>query len=117
MSIRAAEYKGQLDKWTSESRRHFEFPRRLKARLVALHYFQIAFDAGETYSEPQVNAAIQRGNIFALDQVHIRRYLVDYGMLDRSPDGSAYSVSDRYLSLAEWDPVIVSARSAKPTPS
>ena len=100
-------YKEQLDKWTKKSRRKADFPRRLKARLVALHYSQIAFDSGQEYTERQVNTAIQRGNIFDMDHVQIRRHLVDYGMLSRSADGRTYSIFDRYLSLAEWDPVIL----------
>ncbi|MDP6455334.1 MAG: DUF2087 domain-containing protein [SAR202 cluster bacterium] len=100
-------YKDQLGRWTKKSRRKADFPRRLKARLVALHYFQIAFDSGQEYTERQVNTAIQRGNIFDMDHVQIRRHLVDYGMLSRSADGRTYSISERYLSLAEWDPVIL----------
>ena len=107
ISISAAEPKEHLEKWTKKSRRKAGFPRRFKAKLVALHYFQIAFVAGETYNEPQVNAAIQRGNIFDLDHVQIRRYLVDYGMLNRSPDGRMYQLSDAYLSLAQWDPIVL----------
>ena len=52
--ISAEEYKERLGKWTKTSRRKADFPRRLKARLIALHYFQIAFISGQTYSEPQV---------------------------------------------------------------
>ena len=69
ISISASEYKEQLGKWTNKSRRDADLPRRLKARFAALRHFQIAFDSQEEYSEPQVDAAIQQGNIFDLDHV------------------------------------------------
>jgi hypothetical protein len=52
-------------------------------RRIAEHVFEPAV----TYTEPQVNAR--------LDAVHadhsmLRRYLVDHGLLTRSPDGRAY---------------------------
>jgi len=50
--ISAEEYKEQLRKSIKESRRKANFPRRLRARLIAQHYFQIAFHSSETYSEP-----------------------------------------------------------------
>ncbi|MAP39414.1 MAG: hypothetical protein CL879_07330 [Dehalococcoidia bacterium] len=104
--INAEEYQERLRKWTTQSRRKTNFPRRLKGRLIAAHYFQIAFVSSETYSEPQVNTAIRRGNAFKVDHVQIRRYLVDSGMIARCADDKAFSLSEALLALADWVPVV-----------
>ena len=106
ITVSAREYQGQVEQWARKSRRKAAFPRRLKARLIALHYFQMAFEPGATYAERQVNFAIEQGNLFEVDHVQVRRYLVDYGMLDWSADGTSYTLSQAYLSLADWDPAI-----------
>ena len=100
-----------LRKSTKQSGRKANFPRRFKARLIALHYFQVPFDSSETYGEPQVNATMQPGNILEFDHVQIRRLLVDYGMIARSTDGEEYSFSGAFSALANWDFVVsVTAR-------
>ena len=104
--IGAEEYQERLRKWTTQSRRKTNFPCRLKGSLTALPYFQIAFVSSETYSEPQVNTAIQRGNAFKVDHVQIRRYLVDSGMIARCADDKEYSMSEALLALADWVAVV-----------
>ena len=87
----------------------FEGPspvKRRKARLVALHRIRIGFDLAETYTEEHVNSGITARNLFDIDHVEIRRYLEDYGMMDRQPDGRSYWASDEYLNEAEWSPEI-----------
>ena len=59
-----------------------------------------------TYTEDEVNSTIQARNPFAIDHVQIRRYLVDFAMLDRKDDGGLYRVAPGYLTLARWDPAI-----------
>ena len=93
-----------MERWARTSHRGPDLPRRHKARLIALHYFRLAFRSNQTYTEYQVDSAIKSGNLFDTDHVQIRRYLVDYGMMDRSQDGKIYVVSSAYLSLADWDP-------------
>ncbi len=66
----------------------------------------MAFEPGREYTEPQVNNYIMDGNLFDTDHVQIRRYLVDYRMLDRSSNGKSYTTSNDYVSLADWDPMI-----------
>jgi hypothetical protein len=45
------------------------------------------FDFNEKYDEPAVNDVLM--NIFD-DHVFARRLLIEWGFLDRTPDGSAY---------------------------
>ncbi|MCJ1909514.1 DUF2087 domain-containing protein [Planococcus ruber] len=63
------------------------FPPKEKQRLVAIKEISKQFTAGERYSEPQVNGIIEP--IFS-DYGLVRRYLVEYGFLGRTRDGSEY---------------------------
>ncbi len=106
MAISAEDYRRFVRQWMDRPKGRVPFPRRLKARLTALHYILRAFRSGDVYSEEEVNVAILERSPFALDHVQIRRYLVDYGMLGRKSDGSEYRVARTYLALARWDPDI-----------
>ena len=96
-------YDAYVEQWSREKRRQNAFPTKLAPRLVALHYISRSFDQDHEYSEDEVNQRIAERNLFRLDHVHLRRYLVDHLMLERSRDGAVYKVSWGYLSLAQWD--------------
>ena len=108
--ITLVDYVALVKQWRRRTRRPADFPRKLKQRLVALHYLLIGLDVGVTYTEEEVNLAIQQRNPFVIDHVQLRRILVDHSMLVRTPDGSEYRVADGYLDLADWDLEVVSPR-------
>ena len=56
---------------------------------------------------------MQRSSIFEVDHFQIRRYLADYGLFARSVDGEAYSLSEAFSALANWD-FVVSVTDTKP---
>jgi hypothetical protein len=58
-----------------------------KKRLVIVAYLANLFIPGERYSEKQVNAILLK--VYD-DPVTLRRYLVDDGFLQRTPQGSEY---------------------------
>ncbi|WP_223068139.1 DUF2087 domain-containing protein [Paenibacillus caui] len=58
-----------------------------KAKFVVLREISKRFDAGRVYTEKEINEIIK--TVYE-DYVTIRRYLIDYGFLDRKEDGSAY---------------------------
>lgn len=63
------------------------FSAKEKKKLVALLRIIEQFETGRRYTEPEVNevlAAIYN------DYVTIRRYLIEYGLMGRTPDGRAY---------------------------
>ncbi len=64
-------------------------PVKEKRKLVLLQLIAACFSPGQLYTEKEVNAVIQP--IYA-DFVTIRRYLIEYGYLDRTPSGSSYWV-------------------------
>lgn len=63
------------------------FPKREKHKIVVLRAITKLFDETKQYSEKELNEMIQP--IYE-DYVQIRRYLIEYGFMDRQEDGSAY---------------------------
>lgn len=63
------------------------FPPKEKKKLAILTRIAQEFQAGRTYTEPEVNDILRA--IFA-DYVTLRRYLIEYGFMDRTRDCKAY---------------------------
>ena len=63
------------------------FPLKEKAKVAILEHVSGFFEPGRTYTEKEVNSLVAS---IAEDDVKIRRYLVEYGYMDRRADGSAY---------------------------
>lgn len=63
------------------------FPAKEKKRLAVLRHIVKYFDPAATYAEQEVNAVLKR---FYGDYTLLRRYLVDYGFMDRTVDGGKY---------------------------
>lgn len=66
------------------------FPPKEKQRLVVLREIASQLKCNYFYEEKELN---QRLAAFYEDYVLIRRYLIDYGFLNRKPDGSHYWLS------------------------
>lgn len=62
-------------------------PIKEKRRIVILRHLITFFDAGKKYTEKQVNEILKR---FYHDYVMLRRNMIEYGFMDRTPDGSSY---------------------------
>lgn len=65
-----------------------DVPRREKRKIAVLRHIASKFESGVRYSEKDVNERLKR--IYEKDFVTLRRYLVEYGYLEREDDGSAY---------------------------
>ncbi|WHY71424.1 DUF2087 domain-containing protein [Fictibacillus enclensis] len=63
------------------------FPAKEKQKLVVLREISTLFHPKETYSEKDVNEVLK--SVYH-DFVTLRRYMIEYGFLDRKPDGSSY---------------------------
>ena len=63
------------------------FPAREKKKIIVLREISTYFKEGVTYSEKEVNRILSR--VYD-DHVLLRRYLIEYGFLDRTRDGSVY---------------------------
>jgi len=64
-----------------------KFPPREKQRLVVLREITKLLESERTYSEKELNQILK---VIYDDYVLIRRYLIEYGFLDRKSDGSQY---------------------------
>ncbi|KAB2954252.1 DUF2087 domain-containing protein [Heliorestis acidaminivorans] len=65
------------------------FPTKEKDRIMLLNYLIKKFDPERQYSEKEINDILKA--IYP-DYALIRRYFVDYGLMERTLDGSAYWV-------------------------
>ncbi len=81
------ELRGFLDKDSKlkswPSRKHRE------KQLLALEFLASKFEAGQEYSEKEVNEILNRHHTFG-DPAMLRRELYMKNLLDRTPDGSRY---------------------------
>ncbi len=66
-----------------------QFPKKQKKKLVLLHRISGMFNPEKRYTENDVNMILM--GVYE-DYVMIRRYLIEYGFLNRKPDGSEYWV-------------------------
>lgn len=64
-----------------------KFPLKQKQKLVVLRAIAERFAVDEKYVEKQINSLLNEAYD---DYVLLRRYLIEYGFLDRKPDGSQY---------------------------
>ncbi|MDF2520590.1 MAG: Transcriptional regulator [Clostridia bacterium] len=65
------------------------FPSKEKRKLVVLQHITGKFESDKKYTEKEVSKILE--DIYP-DFVTIRRYLIEYGFMERTPDGSAYWV-------------------------
>lgn len=66
-----------------------EFPKKQKRKAAILRQLIKRFTPERRYSEKEINAVLSEAYH---DYVTLRRYLIDYGLLDREDDGSSYWV-------------------------
>jgi len=66
-------------------------PSKEKKKIVVLRKISESFDPSIKYSEKELNVILK--SIFD-DIATIRRYLIQYGFLDRTKDGSQYWVKN-----------------------
>ena len=81
------------------------FPRRQRDRQILMKSLRMGLDPLREYDEPGINACIEdwkRDVAPAIDTDHvtIRRWLVDYGHLERTADGACYRLGYPPASVA-----------------
>jgi len=86
-SVTKKQQKDSLDKFIDEQGKVIRFPSKQKDKLIVLKHIIGYFDYDEKYKEIEVNAIIK--DVYD-DFVTVRRYLIEYGFLDRKEDGSLY---------------------------
>lgn len=66
-----------------------ELPKKQKRKVAILRQLIKRFEIGREYTEKEVNSILADAHS---DYVTLRRYLIDYGLLEREDDGSRYFV-------------------------
>lgn len=89
-SITEAERKELLDKYLLPEGRFSRFPKKEKHKIVLLLHVLGTLDKERRYSEVELNEVIMN---FIDDYVTFRRYLIQYRLMERTPNGSAYWVA------------------------
>jgi len=88
-SITAEEKEKQLKKYFPEGTdgpiKTFEV--KEKHKLIMLREIAKRFKSGQIYSEKEINEILKTAYY---DYVTLRRYMIEYGFLERKPDGSQY---------------------------
>lgn len=80
-----------------------QMPARHRLRAHVYLWAAQGLEEGRRYTESEINGHIQRILAFR-DPVTIRRALVDYGFLDRTPDGAAYWLREVQPTLQDIVP-------------
>lgn len=70
-----------------QNRKLINFPTKQKRIIIVLQHISSFFEHKTRYSEKEVNGILKE---IYHDYVTIRRYLIEYGFLDRKIDGSEY---------------------------
>lgn len=69
-----------------------QFPAREKKKIIVLREIMKNFKPDTEYSKKEVNRILMR--IYEPDYPTVRRYLIEYGFMERSRDGSVYRVKE-----------------------
>lgn len=67
------------------------FPAKEKKKILVLKELTKLFETGHTYHEKEVSAILQ---VVFEDFASLRRYLIEYGFMERNRDGSAYKLKE-----------------------
>jgi hypothetical protein len=81
------------------------FPKNTRDREILMKSFALELDEKAVYTERQVNEQLRRWQreiapALDVDHVTLRRWLVDYGHLERTRDGKEYRVGFPARALA-----------------
>jgi hypothetical protein len=76
------------------------FDMKEKSKLAVLRQIAKRFELKRIYSEKEINEILK--SVY-MDYVVIRRYLVEYGFLDRKPDGSQYWIKEGHGEMKQKD--------------
>ncbi|MEK3917625.1 DUF2087 domain-containing protein [Paenibacillus sp. FSL H7-0331] len=74
------------------------FPGKEKKKFIVLQHIVSRFKAGRRYTEKEVNAQLEQ--VYA-DYVTLRRYMIEYELMDREPDGSAYWIKEEVTPMSK----------------
>lgn len=78
-----------LENFLDEQKRVIKWPAQQKLKIEVVEYMASKFEEGVTYTEKEVNAKIDQWHTYG-DYFMLRRGMIEYKLMDRTPSGSAY---------------------------
>jgi hypothetical protein len=79
----------EIKNFVDDSGKLKQLPSKRDARLKAMEYLASKFNAGVVYNEKQVNEILNNWHTFK-DPAMLRRSLIEFKMMSRTPDGREY---------------------------
>ncbi len=98
-------YQNLFTRWTTDQNVLPDFPNLKSEQLVALHFIMMAFEEDVEYTERQIDDGIIDRNIFSIDHIQIRVFLVTFGFLEKifNQEKQIYHVSNKFLKHGNWN--------------
>ncbi len=92
-SITQAEKQAVISRYFDENNQLLikDFPSKEKKKIIILQHIAQEFDNNKEYNEKQVNEVLMQ---FFDDYVTVRRYMIEYGFMERNKDCSVYRVKE-----------------------
>ena len=91
-----------LKSFLDEKGRLTAYPSKRKMKLYALLYIAEKIEKGRTYSEKEINAALNEWHTFC-DPATLRRELYTHRFLDRDPYGKEYRMEEHQPTIDELE--------------
>lgn len=88
-AITKSEQEKAVKKYFDSEGRLLKFPKKEKERVIILIEIAKYLDNEIKYTEKELNSIIEKKYV---DYVLLRRYMIEYGLIDRKADGSSYWV-------------------------
>jgi hypothetical protein len=82
------------------------FPKKRRLRAGALLFIRGAMEPGREYSAHDVFSLIRAHTPAGTEDVTVRVYLIEFGMLERFPDGSVYWAGDAFRGFVSIPPEV-----------
>lgn len=96
-----AEIAFELRPFLNEQGQLISFPAKNKKKLLAIWYLAERIPARRTFTEAEINDAIDDQTTFR-DHATLRRELYNHHLLDRTNDGKTYWKEETELTLPEF---------------
>ena len=91
----------ELKSFMNENLQLVALPAKYKKKLIAYYYLAIKIEAGQRYTESDVNDILNQWTVFH-DPATLRRELYNKHLVNRTNDCNYYWKDEEHLSLEEF---------------
>jgi hypothetical protein len=94
-------FENELKNHLDSEGRLIRLPAKFQYQVMAIYRLAESFQFGRAYSETEVDAILQERHLFN-DCCTLRRSLVDFRQLERTPDGRSYWLNPNRPNISFW---------------